>query len=100
MLPEDLETHFPQVNPESTQIRPCCSVCPLGHEVRFFVNPVSQREQSRGVLDPKQTPVVVQLVHVLLPALVYRVVQLEHDVAVPPFEYVPEEQAVQVPFFK
>ena len=46
-------------------------------------------------LDPVHVPVVVQLVHVLLPALVYRVLQLEQEVAVPPLEYVPEAQATQ-----
>ena len=51
-------------------------------------------------LDPVHVPVVVQLVQVLLPALVYRVLQLEQEVAVPPLEYVPEAQAVQTPFFR
>ena len=51
-------------------------------------------------LDPVHVPVVVQLVHVLLPALVYRVLQLEQEVAVPPLEYVPDVQAVQTPFFR
>ena len=51
-------------------------------------------------LDPVHVPVVVQLVQVLLPALVYRVLQLEQEVTVPPLEYVPEEQAVQTPFFR
>lgn len=46
---ELLATHLPQLKPESTQIRPCCSVCPLGQEVRFFVYPDSQRVQSTVV---------------------------------------------------
>ena len=47
-------------------------------------------------LEPVQVPSVVQLVQVLLPALVYSVVQLEQEVAVPPLEYVPSEQATQL----
>ena len=46
-------------------------------------------------LDPVHVPSVVQLVQVLLPALVYRVLQLEQEVAVPPEDQVPEEQATQ-----
>ena len=67
VLPEeDLETHFPQVKPEFTQMGPCCNVCPDGQLVRFFVYPDVQTEQSRAVLDPVHVPVVVQLVHVML----------------------------------
>ena len=57
-------------------------------------------EEDDPPLDPVHVPVVVQLVQVLLPALVYRVLQLEQEVAVPPLEYVPEAQAVQTPFFR
>ena len=52
-------------------------------------------EEDDPPLDPVHVPVVVQLVHVLLPALVYRVLQLEQEVTVPPLEYVPEAQATQ-----
>ena len=76
------------------------------HALTFvlYVVPLGQLllppEEDDPELDPVHVPVVVQLVQVLLPALVYRVLQLEQEVAVPPLEYVPEAQAVQTPFFR
>lgn len=58
--------------------------------------PPEEDDELDPELEPKQVPSVVQLVQVLLPALVYSVVQLEQEVAVPPLEYVPSEQATQL----
>ena len=82
---ELLATHLPQLKPESTQIRPCCSVCPLGQEVRFFVYPDSQRVQST-VVDVDvfvHLPVVVLYVEQFVTAGTF----VQEEAPVP--EYVP-----------
>ena len=92
--------------PKSSGTQPEYVVVLELHALTFvlYVVPLGQLllppEEDDPELDPVHVPVVVQLVQVLLPALVYRVLQLEQEVTVPPLKYVPEEQAVQTPFFR
>ena len=73
-------------------LTPLTQVYPVMSPVQFPLEPLLDPDPE---LDPVHVPVVVQLVQVLLPKLVYKVLQLEQEVAVPPLEYVPEAQATQ-----